>query len=137
MANTKLIGDSENAANVGFSLIGYSGSGKSSALNILLSHYPQVIKHHSKNIPQFIQIVYLVVNCVPNSNFRALYAGIGNAIDRALGNITPYYETEINKQHSLGSKLNKVRELVELFSIGIIIFDEIQLINFDSANNKF
>jgi hypothetical protein len=76
------------------------------------------------------------VNCIPNSNFSALYVSIGNAIDRALGNLTPVYENEIRSARALGLKAEKVRDLVEMFGIGIIIFDEIQLIDFESTKEN-
>lgn len=44
--HSKLLGDAASAANAGFALLGYSGSGKSSTLHSLLSIYPQVIFHH-------------------------------------------------------------------------------------------
>lgn len=79
---------------------------------------------------------YLVVNCVANSNFSALYASIGNAIDRALGITTSVYQKLIESRRSLGEKAEKVRELVEIFAIGIIILDEIQLIDFQSTKEN-
>lgn len=132
--HSKLLGDSASAANAGFALLGYSGSGKSSTLHNLLSIYPQVIMHHIDGY-RLPQIVYLVVNCVPNSNFAALYVGIGNAIDRALG-LDMVYEKMISRAKSLGDKAEKVRQLVEQFAIGIIIFDEIQLIDFSSTREN-
>ena len=134
--NYLLYGDDADATNAGFSLIGYSGCGKSSAMNSLLSRYPQVIIHNKGTLEQYIQIVYLVVNCIPNSNFAALYAGIGHAIDKAFGNTEPLYENEITKLSNLGKKMDKVREWIEKFSIGIIMFDEIQLINFDRTKES-
>lgn len=131
-----LYGDSGDSTNAGFSLIGYSGCGKSSAIHTLLSHYPQTIIHKVDKFNQYVQIVYLVVNCVPNSNFTALYEGIGDAIDKALGNTQPVYAKEIAKTLNLGRKMEKVRELIEKFGIGIIIFDEIQLIDFDRTKES-
>lgn len=125
-----LTGDSADATNAGFSLIGYSGCGKSSAIKTLVSHYPQVIMHHEDEFERFPQIVYLVVNCVANSNFGALYEGIGDAIDKAFGNIEPVYSAEISKIANLGKKAEKIKQYVERFGVGIIIFDEIQLIDF-------
>lgn len=134
--HTKTYSDEADAANTGFSLIGYSGCGKSSALKILLSHYPQVIYHHPNQYTQIPQIVYLVVNCRPNSNFKALYQSIGAAIDKALGNITPIYEDMFKKQNNIGVLTNKVIQLIEIFSIGTIIFDEIQLIDFKANKDS-
>lgn len=130
-----LLGDSSDATNSGFKLLGYSGCGKSSALKILFSNYPQVIMHHN-GITRIPQITYLVVNCITNSNFTALYDGIGKAIDMALGNFSGCYKNEIKKIRNLGLKVDKVCELIEKFSIGIIVFDEIQLIDFDSSKEN-
>ena len=64
-----------------------------------------------------------------------MYESIGNAIDRAFG-LDRVYEDLIAKQKSLGKKAEKVRELVEKFFIGIIVFDEIQLIDFSSTKEN-
>lgn len=133
-----LYGDSSDATNAGFSLIGYSGCGKSSAISTLVSHYPQVIIHEDGDGGYFPQITYLVVNCIANSNFSALYEGIGDAIDKAFGNAQPVYALEIKKTMGLGNKAEKVRSFIELFGVGIIIFDEIQLIDFQhTKENSF
>lgn len=137
-ASNILVGDSSASTDAGFSLIGYSGCGKSSAIQMLVSYYPQVIMHTTENREYFPQITYLVVNCIPNSNFSALYDGIGDAIDKALGNIKPIYSAEIMKIRTLGAKAERIREYVEKFAIGIIIFDEIQLIDFShTRENSF
>lgn len=134
--NALLNGDSSDSTNAGFSLIGFSGCGKSSAISILVHHYPQTIIHNDENGGYFPQITYLVVNCIPNSNFSALYEGIGNAIDKALNNIQPIYSDAIRKAHSLGKKAELVRQFVEIFAIGIIIFDEIQFIDFNHTKEN-
>lgn len=131
--SSKTIGHVDDAANPGFALIGYSGCGKSSALKMLTDRYPQVIYHNLEGMPRITQIVYLPVVCLPHSNFDALYISIGKAVDDALGNLVSYYEEQLRRTRGLGNKLNKVCELIETFSIGVIIFDEIQLINFDST----
>ena len=134
--NLILNGDSSEATNAGFSLIGYSGCGKSSAISNLVHHYPQVIIHNDENGGYFPQITYLVVNCVPNSNFSALYEGIGDAIDKALNNIIPIYSKAIAKVNGLGKKAELVKEYVEKFGVGIIIFDEIQFIDFEHTREN-
>ena len=124
------------AANAGCTLLGYSGCGKSSALEILLSNYPQVIEHQNEQYHRFTQIVYLVVVCPANSNFSALYNSIGAEIDKALGNITPIYEEMIQKKRTLAEKATIVCKLINLFGIGCLIFDEIQLIDFQSQKEN-
>lgn len=134
--NYRVLGKEGAATNAGFSLLGYSGCGKSSALEILFSNYPQVIVHNNGTTSRFIQIVYLTVNCVANSNFSALYNATGSAIDKALGYQEPFYVKTIDRARNLGLKVDRVRELVERFGIGIIVFDEIQLIDFGSTREN-
>ena len=122
----KLWGDSADAANSSFALLGYSGVGKSTSLKQLLSTYPQVIVHKLPDGDELPQIVYLTVNCIPNSNFNQLYISIGKAIDRALGNITPFYEAIIERKRTLSQKMEKVIELIETFSVGIILLDDVE-----------
>jgi len=131
-----LRGNPSASANAGCTMLGYSGCGKSSALEILLSNYPQVIEHHTVNIARFTQIVYLTVVCPTNSNFSTLYVNIGAEIDSALGNTIPVYETMIRRCKTLGEKADKVCKLISLFGIGCIIFDEIQLIDFKSTKEN-
>ena len=99
------------------------------AYHILFSNYPQTILHEFGDGTRIIQIVYLVVNCSPNSNFSELYASVGRAVDLAIGNTDNIYESYIKKSKSLGAKADAVARLIERFSVGIIIFDEIQLID--------
>lgn len=129
----KMKGKIEDGAPSGFALLGYSGCGKSSSLKQLLDNIPQVIMHHPDTGTSIPQITYLVVSCMPNSNFSTLYRQIGEAIDNALGNPEPIYEVMINKKcKSLADKQLKVCQLIEMFSIGTIVMDEIQLIDFNT-----
>ena len=116
-------------ATTGFTLLGVSGCGKSTAINMMLDRYPQVILHNPNTVHEFPQIVWLHVNATAHSNFSLLYNSIGRAIDRALNNLTPIYEAEVASVRGLGLKYAKIRELVEKFSIGIIIIDEIELMD--------
>lgn len=132
----RLIGSEGSATNTGFSLLGYSGCGKSSAIEILLSNYPQVIIHNNDTLNKFTQIVYIVVSCVANSNFSALYDSVGAAIDSALGINNEIYRKYISTGRNLGQKAERIKHLIERFGIGIIIFDEIQLIDFASTKEN-
>lgn len=127
----RLIGHTGEASNAGFNLLGFSGCGKSSAIGMLVNHYPQVIRHHLPDGAVISQIVYLVVSCNPTNDFSALYGAVGREIDRALG--TNMYEKMVNSTMNLGKKQNKVIELIEKFGIGLIILDEIQQLSFGST----
>ena len=136
--NTLLKAFHEGESICGFSLLGVAGCGKSTAMNMIFDHYPQVIIHNDlDSIERKVQIVYLFVTCEGNSNFNALYQAIGRAIDNALGNGNNMYETVIkNTSGGLGGKSLKVRELIEKFAIGVIVFDEIQNIDLSSTREN-
>lgn len=135
--NVKTKAFHEGEAITGFAMLGVAGSGKTTAMNLVLDHYPQVIIHDFGE-ERVIQIVYLFVTCVERSNFNALYEAICMAIDEALGNGNKAIQNEINsiRVGGLGAKANKIRELIEKYSIGCIIFDEIQEIDLRSANES-
>lgn len=134
--HVRLEGNHGAASNAGITLIGYSGCGKSASLEILLSNYPQVIIHKSESFQRFPQIVYLVVVCLANSNFSALYISIGEEIDKALGNLEPVYEQMVKRARTVGEKANVICKLIEMFAIGCIIFDEIQLLDFSGQKES-
>ena len=136
--NSKIIGNVYDGTTDGFNLLGTSGSGKSSALKILLSRYPQVINHHLEGVGDFKQIVYIVVSTSPNDNFSALYISIAKAVDNALGFVEPVYESRLKKKNTLGEKTLIIEDIIEKFNIGVILIDEIQLMSFSSnKENSF
>ena len=122
----KLVATCLSASVTGFALLGTSGCGKSTCIGTLISHYPQVIRHKPNKDEQIIQIVYLVIVCPSCSNFSSLYIEVGRQIDEALGYLLPVYQNMIAAKKTLGAKAAAVRDLIELFNIGIILFDEIQ-----------
>ncbi|WP_419078397.1 AAA family ATPase [Ruminococcus sp.] len=118
---------------LGFTLLGTSGCGKSTGINMLLENYPQVIIHEPDTWQRTVQIVYLHIHCPQNSNFNLLYRTIGRAFDRALGNLNPIYETLLTAGRDLGTKYATLRNLVERFAVGMIILDEIELLDTKST----
>lgn len=129
----RLVGNPGDSTNSGFAVLGYSGCGKSSSIKMLTDNYPQTILHNVESV-QFPQIVYLVVSCAPNSKFSTLYISIGKAIDKALN--MDVHAKVFEKNKNLGVKQSKLEEFIEIYNIGIIIFDEIQLLDFSSTKES-
>lgn len=119
----------------GFTLLGSGGCGKSTGVNMMLSHYPQTIIHQRDTWQRTYQIVYLLVQCTANSNFSQLYENIGAAIDRAVGNFDPVYE-QLFRKGGLHEKYTLLRDLVQKFAIGCIILDEIELMDVKSTKES-
>lgn len=115
--------------NPGFSVLGLSGCGKSKAVELALSHLPQVIIHYPQTPQQFIQLPYLYIVCQPNTNMSAIWDSIAQAIDLAIGNDESMaYYLQMKKCRKLNEKLDYAVRLCTLFKVGIIILDEIEFI---------
>lgn len=103
------------------SLIGISGSGKSSSLNRILETYPQVIYHEKSN---FIQITYLKIECPSNGDLESLCLNFFSAIDRIMDSD---YERRYAKQRlSVPKMLALMRQTANNRAIGVLVIDEIQ-----------
>jgi len=107
----------------GFSLLGNSGCGKSSAIGACLEHYPQVI-YHETDTSRFLQIIYIKVECPTNANMGSLYADIGIELDRALE--TDTYEKMILHARNYGEKSNVLCKILTNLNVGCVIVEEIQ-----------
>jgi len=103
------------------SLIGISGSGKSSSLNRILDTYPQVIFHEESN---FIQITYLKIECPSNGDLESLCLNFFSAVDNILG--TDYERRYARQRLSLPKMLALMRQTANNRAIGILVIDEIQ-----------
>ncbi|GLX86076.1 hypothetical protein tloyanaT_23290 [Thalassotalea loyana] len=103
------------------SLIGISGSGKSTSLDRILNTYPQVIYHESSN---FIQITYLKIECPNNGDLESLCLNFFSAVD---GILDTDYERRYAKQRlSVPKMLALMRQTANNRAIGVLVIDEIQ-----------
>ena len=103
------------------SLIGCSGSGKSTTLSRILATYPQVIYHEKYN---FTQIVYLKVDCPHDGSLKNLCIHFFRAIDNILH--TDYERKYALKRHSIDTLLALMSQIANLHAIGVLVIDEIQ-----------
>lgn len=103
------------------SLVGISGSGKTSSLKRVLETYPQVIFHEQKN---FIQITYLKIECPSNGDLESLCLNFFSAVDGILG--TDYERRYAKQRLSLPKMLALMRQTANNRAIGILVIDEIQ-----------
>lgn len=103
------------------SLIGISGSGKSSSLNRILDTYPQVIFHEESN---FIQITHLKIECPSNGDLESLCLNFFSAVDAILD--TDYERRYARQRLSLPKMLALMRQTANNRAIGILVIDEIQ-----------
>lgn len=105
-------------------IIGNSGTGKSTSVSKILSFYPDVIKHESYNGELFdrIQLVYLYITCYPNMTVKMLLLNILSQFERIL-------RVELVNQYSSKSTevlKNRVERLLSDYHVGMLVIDEIQ-----------
>ncbi len=104
-----------------YSLIGCSGSGKSTTLQRILNLYPQVIYHEKYN---FTQLVYLKIDCPHDGSLKNLCLHFFKAIDVALG--TDFERKVALKRLGIEALLNYMRQITNTYAIGVLVIDEIQ-----------
>lgn len=122
-------GATAEASGTGIALIGLSGTGKTSAVKRLLSHYPQVLIHDLSDVEgtpymSLSQVLYLYVICDPNSDFASLFGNIGGALDEALHTGNSYFRCLYNSFGTIAQKEQQLIQHINDFSIGAIIIDE-------------
>ena len=103
------------------SLIGCSGTGKSSTLERILATYPQVIFHEKYN---FTQIVYLKVDCPLDGSLKQLCNHFFEAVDKVLH--TDYSRKYALKRHTVETLMALMTQIANVHAIGVLVIDEIQ-----------
>lgn len=113
------------------SLVGISGSGKTSSLERVLETYPQVIYHDEKN---FFQVTYLRVECPSSGDLESLCLNFFSAVDNVLD--TDYERRYAKQRLSVPKMLALMRQTANNRAIGILVIDEIQRLSQARAGGK-
>lgn len=120
--------------NTGFTILGISGVGKSRTMLEVLTLYPQVIihKHYKGRDFNFIQIVWLKLDCPPDGSIRGLCLNFFQTLDAIL---------KTNYHHNYrGCTANELRlhmaRIAAEFGIGILVIDEIQNLSVAASGGR-
>jgi len=110
----------------GFAIIGTSGVGKSTAIESVLSLYPQVISHKRYNGHPFEQkqLVWLKLECPHNGKPRGLCLNFFQMIDAVLK--TNYYPKFLNSRMDATQILPRMAGLSSALGLGVLVIDEVQ-----------
>ncbi len=110
----------------GFTVIGISGGGKSTAIKHILSTYPQVILHSNyKGLDlNLYQVVWLKLDCPHAGSLKGLCIDFFLAIDKLLG--TNNYSKFGSPRNSEDAMLAQMAQIASTHCLGVLIIDEIQ-----------
>jgi hypothetical protein len=120
----------------GFTIIGISGIGKSTAIERILSLYPQLIKHREyQNTPfNFTQITWLKLDCPFDGSTKALCMSFFSELDRLLG--SNYLNKFGSQKSTTPLMLQRMSHLANLHGIGLLIIDEIQHLSLSKSGGS-
>jgi hypothetical protein len=105
-----------------FTLMGFSGMGKTTAIERILDLYPQCIIH--KAPINKLQIVWLKLNCPHDGSLKSLCMDFFAKVDDLAG--TNYYDKFGGSRNSISSMVTQMGRVARLHCIGSLIIDEIQ-----------
>lgn len=115
-----------NPSASGFTLLGVSGLGKTSALNHTLNLYPQVIVHkqyYGTPLSTY-QVVWLKLECPYDGSIKGLLYDFFINIDRLLG--TNYHQKMVKTRPTTDMMLTVMNQVVRNTNLGLLVIDEIQ-----------
>ena len=113
----------------GFTIIGISGVGKTTAVESILSLYPQVIvhSHYSDRDFTLMQIVWLKLDCPFDGSIKGLCLNFFQAVDDLLG--TNYSTNYGRGRFTVDQLMPYIARVASLHCIGVLVIDEIQHLN--------
>jgi hypothetical protein len=111
----------------GFTLLGMSGVGKTTALEGILSLYPQIVVHQQYQEQPFshLQVVWLKLDCPHDGSIRGLCLHFFQSMDGLLD--TRYYRYHArNGRATTDEMLPAMARVSAMHSLGVLVLDEIQ-----------
>lgn len=106
--------------------IGFSGMGKTTTVNRVLSNIPQVILHNEYQGQHYnqIQLVWLKLEAPSNSSLKSLCLQFFLKVDEILGSNN--YKKHVSRNTSVDSMLPLISQLAHNIGLGLLIIDETQ-----------
>jgi hypothetical protein len=113
----------------GFTIIGFPGVGKTSAVEEILQLYPQVIHHSHYQGRDFTrsQIVWLKIECPHDGSTKGLCVNFFQAIDSLIG--TNYEENFTKRRRTLDELMPDMARVASIHDIGVLVIDDIQFLS--------
>ena len=110
----------------GLCIVGVGGLGKSTAVENILSLYPQVVTHSRYKAQDLIlkQLVWVKLQCPNDGSLRGMCINFIQEVDDIIGtNYVKFYST---RRSTLDQLLLNMARVASNHFLGVIVFDEIQ-----------
>jgi hypothetical protein len=119
-----------DTATSGFSVVGYSGVGKTYAVERILGLYPQFIYHenYNGNILNHLQIVWIKLTCPFDGSIKGLCKRFFEHFDY-LTNDNTYSKFAAARNTTADSMIPRMAQIARRHSLGVLVVDEIQNLN--------
>ena len=126
LSDSDLVPPSPRSTATGFTILGMSGVGKTTAVERILSLYPQVIHHHvyQEQPLTMVQVVWLKLDCPFDGSIKGLCLNFFQAVDDLLG--SRYYERYASGRRTVDELLPRMARVAALHGLGVLVIDEIQ-----------
>ncbi|WP_102398907.1 ATP-binding protein [Haloimpatiens massiliensis] len=110
----------------GFTIIGVSGMGKTTAINRVLSIMPQIIIHCNYKGINFsmYQLIWLKLDCPFDGSIKGLCVEFFSKVDSLLG--TNYYMKYGSSKRTVDTLLAAMSQIARSIGLGVLVIDEIQ-----------
>ena len=127
---------SVNSTASGFTIIGVSGVGKTTAIERILSLYPQKIVHTKyKGEPLFLtQLVWAKIDCPFDGSLKGLCMAFLGYVDRILG--TSYLKKFLSARMTVDGAVPLMAQIANTHCLGLLVIDEIQHLSSASSGGS-
>jgi hypothetical protein len=115
---------------IGFSLLGYSGAGKTTTTELILNRYPQVIRHRELGL---YQVVWLKLDCPSNGSVKDVALSFIEELDRLLGT---NFRRQVSSRMAVGDLMDFFKRLATVYSLGLLVIDEMQNLSVKKSGGR-
>ncbi len=111
----------------GFTIIGFSGMGKTSIVERILKRYPQIILHEKYKDKDFDQkqLVWLKLDCSHDGSVKGLCRDFFIEFDTLMNDNT-YNKFAAGRNTTTDTMIPRIAQIVRRHSLGLLVIDEIQ-----------
>ncbi|MCL6598519.1 MAG: ATP-binding protein [Alicyclobacillus macrosporangiidus] len=114
------------STSAGFTIIGVSGMGKTTALERVLKMYPQVIAHstYQDHPLSMYQVTWLKLDCPHDGSIKGLCVAFFRKVDELLGSNN--YQKFGSPRQSVDMMMAHMQQIANSINLGVLVIDEIQ-----------